>query len=206
MELYIQPVGALQTNCYFLASEAKNAAVFDPGDDFEEIVSALEDLELTPVMIILTHGHFDHVGAVNRLRAEYDIPVYAHKEEVELLTDLKLNRAIYHKLEGDNYLVQPDHLLEEGDTISLDELTMKVLHTPGHTKGGMCVICGNLLFTGDTLFKGECGRCDLAGGDYPTMLASLKKLAALEGDYNVLPGHGPNSTLQWERENNQYMK
>ena len=206
MELYVLPVGGLEENCYILTSEKKNAALIDPGDDYEEIVRSLEEYAITPTMIILTHGHFDHIGAVNRLREKYGLVVYGHKDDLELMVDIQKNRARYFKIDKSHYNVEPDKFVEDGDTITLDELTLKIIHTPGHTQGSICVTCGNIMFSGDTLFPSECGRCDMYGGDYDKMLASLQKLRNLEGDYNVLPGHGPATTLQTEREHNQYMK
>lgn len=205
MELYVQPVGGLQTNCYIVASHAKRAAIIDPGDDFAAIVKSLEGYGLTPAMIMLTHGHFDHIGAVNRLREKYQIPAYATREELPLLTDIQRNRARYHRVDKTQYHVEPDRYYSDGDTITMDELTFQIIATPGHTPGGVCIACENLLFTGDTLFPNDCGRCDLPGGDFEVMKRSLQKLKALERDYMVLPGHGPHTTLNQEKAHNPYM-
>lgn len=205
MEVYVLPVGGLQENCYIVESSAKNAVLIDPGDEYEKIVRSVEGYSLTPKMIILTHGHFDHIGAVARLRERYGVKVYIHENDAELLEDVQKNRARYHKLDKSQYVLEADEYVQDGDELTLDELTFKVIHTPGHTQGSICVICGSVMFTGDTLFPGECGRCDMYGGDYNMMLASLQKLKNLEGNYTVLPGHGPSTTLQEERERNEYM-
>lgn len=205
MEVYVLPVGGLEENCYIVQSSAKNAVLIDPGDDYEQIVRSLEGYSLTPKMIILTHGHFDHIGAVAKLRERYGIKVYIHENDAELLADIQKNRARYFKLDKSQYVIEADEYVKDGDELSLDELTFKIIHTPGHTQGSICIICGGVMFTGDTLFPGECGRCDMYGGDFTMMLESLQKLKNLEGNYTVLPGHGPSTTLQAERENNQYM-
>ncbi len=205
MELYVQPVGGLQTNCYIVASKENRAAIIDPGDDFAALVKSLETYGLAPAMILLTHGHFDHIGAVNQLREKYRIPVYASREELPLLTDIQRNRARYHRVDKAQYNVQPDHFYADGDSIALDELTFEVIATPGHTPGGVCLACENLLFTGDTLFPNDVGRCDMFGGDFPAMKRSMEKLKALKKDYMVLPGHGPHTTLDQEKAQNPYM-
>lgn len=206
MKLYTLPVGQLLTNCYVLASEKGRAAIVDPGDDPLDVAALLEKNSLTPAMILLTHGHFDHIGGVKELVARYGIPVYGSRDELPLFTDLRRNQAVYVHGTPERYHVEPDHLVEDGDEITLDELTIRVLATPGHTPGGVCYLCGGLLFSGDTLFAGSIGRCDLLGGDYETLLHSLSRLDQLEGEYQVLPGHGHDSTLTYEKAANPYFE
>ncbi len=206
MDVYVLPVGPLQTNCYFLASTTGNAAVIDPGDEFEKIYHSLTQYNLTPTMVLLTHGHFDHIGAVGALREKFGLPVYIHQADEVLLGDTRRNRARYFKVNQANYQFTPDYHYTEGQTIALDELNIEVLHTPGHTRGGVCLRCESMLFVGDTLFPNDCGRWDLEGGNREELLASLQKLRALPGDFQVLPGHGPATTLEQERHQNPYMQ
>ena len=195
MKLYTFPLGPLETNCYVLADEhTRRCAILDPGGDGAALARWLEQQRLTPAYLFLTHGHYDHVGGIAEVRAEYpDLPVYVHE------ADIALPPQMARGLSWTN-------TYGEGDTLSLDSITFRVLHTPGHTPGSVCLIAGNLLFSGDTLFAGSCGRTDFPGGSWKEMLASLKRLAQLEGDYTVLPGHGEASTLKTERAANPYMK
>ncbi len=195
MKLYSFPLGPLETNCYVVADEATGrCAIVDPGDDGAAVAQWLEQQQLTPAYLFLTHGHYDHVGGIADLRAEYpDLPVYVHTADTALPP--QLSRGLSWT-----------HTYDEGDTISMDSITFYVLSTPGHTPGSVCLVAGNLLLSGDTLFAGSCGRTDFPGGSWQQMLASLKKLAQLEGDYTVLPGHGGATTLQTERDTNPYMK
>lgn len=189
MKLTTVPVGALQTNCYLLASEKGNAIIFDCGDEANRIMRAIEAERLTPRYICITHGHHDHIGAVEALRSRYSLPVVISEGEAPCL----------RSREG-------LQIVREGDVIALDELQLRVLSTPGHTVDGLTYQCGELLFTGDTLFFEDCGRCDLAGGDYGVIQRSLRKLSELPGDYTVLPGHGPSSTMEHERARNPYFE
>lgn len=195
MKLYSFPLGPLETNCYVVADEATGrCAIVDPGDDGAAVAQWLEQQQLTPAYLFLTHGHYDHVGGIADLRAEYpDLPVYVHTADTALPP--QLSRGLSWT-----------HTYDEGDTISMDSITFHVLSTPGHTPGSVCLVAGTLLLSGDTLFAGSCGRTDFPGGSWQQMLASLKKLAQLEGDYTVLPGHGGATTLQTERDTNPYMK
>ena len=191
MELFTFPLGQLETNCYVLADEKTHrCAIVDPGDDGDAVAQWLSGKGLTPAYIFLTHGHYDHVGGIADLRAEYpDLPVYVHTADTALPP--QLSRGLSWT-----------HTYDEGDTISMDGITFRVLHTPGHTPGSVCLVAGTLLLSGDTLFAGSCGRTDFPGGSWQQMLASLKKLAQLEGDYTVLPGHGGATTLQTELDTN----
>lgn len=203
MELYVMQVGAIGTNCYLIASEAGNAAIVDPGAQADKIARALEEKGLIPKMILLTHGHFDHIGAVDVLRSQYGIPVYVHEADEEMLADSSKNGGM--GLVGQHVTAHSDNLVEDGDGIPLDELTFHVIHTPGHSKGSVCYAVDSVLLTGDTLFCGSIGRTDLYGGDYKEICQSLKKLADLEGDYRVCPGHDRMSTLDSERNQNPYL-
>lgn len=197
MEIRHIYIPSVYTNCYVLADEASGAAtVIDPGDDVTETLLDLcaeKGWQLRSVF--LTHGHFDHIGGVAALQGAIpDLPVYLHPGDAGCGQPMK-NTAELHNVK----------LWREGDVVPLGNLQVEVLSTPGHTKGSVCLRCQDVLFTGDTLFAGECGRTDLPGGDYGEMMASLKRLAQLEGDFQVLPGHEGFSTLERERQSNYYM-
>ncbi len=197
MEIRHIYIPSVYTNCYVLADEASGAAaVIDPGDDVTETLLRLcTDNGWQLRSVFLTHGHFDHIGGVAALQGAIpDLPVYLHPGDADCGQPMK-NTAELHNVK----------LWREGDVVPLGNLQVEVLSTPGHTKGSVCLRCQDALFTGDTLFAGECGRTDLPGGDYGEMMASLKRLAQLEGDFQVLPGHEGFSTLERERQSNYYM-
>lgn len=207
MNVTIMPVGTLGANCYILSSQEKNCAIIDPGAQPDKIAKAIKDAGLTPQMILLTHGHHDHIGAVNQLKGYFpDCKRYIGVRDVEYLTDPDKNRAIFHYKNPEEFRIDGAETLAEGDSLTMDELTIRVLETPGHTQGGLTYLCEDALFTGDTLFYQNCGRCDLYGGDYEMLKQSLKKLAELPGDYIVYPGHERTSSLEHERKNNHYMR
>lgn len=192
------PVGPIGTNCYLLGDEtAKVCAMVDPGGDPEEILSMIQASGLVLTAILLTHGHYDHTGGVEGLeRAFPDTPVYIHQSDAQgvdptLFPPLPAGQVRYYG---------------EGDTVAVGGLTVEVLHTPGHSKGSVVLKVGDVLFTGDTLFQGSCGRTDLPGGSYQEIMTSLARLAALPGDYRVCPGHEGLSTLDAERQRNYYMR
>lgn len=203
MRIYTLQVGEIGTNCYLAASDAGNAAIVDPGAEPERIAAALTQYSLTPALILLTHGHFDHIGAAEALRQWYHIPLYVHAADAELLSDPAKNGG--KGLMGREVTAGCDHLLVDGDRIPLDELEFQVIHTPGHTKGSVCFAADGLLLTGDTLFCRGIGRTDLYGGSFPEIRRSLSRLATLEGDRRVFPGHGPATTLDAERAENPYL-
>ena len=196
-------VGFVSTNCYLLGDEgSKKAAVIDPGDHGKKIYELLKQDGYTPEMILLTHGHFDHVDGVRDfLAASGSIPVYiSEKDYPSCPTNFHISACGDGRGELDEV-----RFLKEGDTLTLGSLTIHVLETPGHTGGGLTYQVEDVLFTGDTLFEGSCGRTDFANSSVPAMYASLKKLGALEGDFRVCPGHGGVSTLARERQSNPYL-
>ena len=197
MQIKMMQVGPLGTNCYLLEDEAsKTAAVVDPGGDALRILSQAQADGVTIRLILLTHAHFDHTGGVSALRkALPDVPVYLHPADAALL-----GSEVFPAIGA------PTVPYEEGDTVALGDLTIQVLHTPGHTPGGVCLLAGDALFTGDTLFCGSMGRTDFAGGSYEQIMASLKRLAQLPGDYRVLPGHMDATTLDRERQSNFFLR
>ena len=194
MKLTSLTVGAIGTNCYIIYNEdTKSAVVIDPSDQASLVLARLDALGLELRAILLTHAHFDHGGDVKRLLEKRPAPVYCHPAEGSLPSWLT------HRL------LWTDELAE-GQTLDFDGLRFKVLHTPGHSPGSVCFLCGASLFAGDTLFAGSCGRTDLPGGSWKDMAASLRRLASLEGDYTVYPGHGEATTLEAERQRNPYLE
>ena len=194
MRLTTLTVGSIGTNCYMLYhEESKAAVIIDPGDEAALVEARIAALGLRPLAILLTHAHYDHGGDVGRLLAKHAVPVYCHP------ADRALPSWLTHGLEWSDEL-------SEGQTLDFEGLRFTVLHTPGHTPGSVCLLCGNMLFAGDTLFAGSCGRTDLPGGSWKDMAASLRRLASLEGNYTVYPGHGETTTLAEEREGNPYME
>ncbi len=197
MNIQTMCVGPIETNCYFL-EDSGYLAIIDPGDQAEDIQKAVEELGADPVYILLTHGHYDHTTAVPALHRAYpQAKIYIHK------SDAYGAGTTLFPLIG-----QVEELLfyTEGDTLPLGTHMIEVIHTPGHSKGSVTLKVGDTLFCGDTLFAGSCGRTDLRGGSYEEILTSLGRLGKLEGDYRVLPGHGPETTLEEEREYNPYLR
>lgn len=194
LTLHTLPLGAYQTNCYILHQEASSSCVvIDPGYTPEVILDFLAGKGLTLEAILLTHGHFDHVGAVRDLAAETGCRVWLNPDDLSMPPKLTAGPLYY----TDTY--------SEGDTISPAGISFQVLSTPGHTPGSVCLIAENFLFSGDTLFAGSCGRTDLPGGSTHAIRESLHRLAELPGDYSVHPGHGESTTLAWEKQYNPYM-
>ena len=205
MKLFTLPVGMVQTNCYIAADEnTGGCAVIDPGGDAVRILGLLKRENLAVKYIFLTHGHFDHILAVPEIKRITGAPVVIHKADTALLSDSRLTGIPVRVPVFE--AVSADTTVSGGEDFSVGSLTFSWISTPGHTPGSCCIICGGSLFSGDTLFAGDCGRCDLPGGDYGQMLNSLKALAALPGDYNVYPGHGGATTLDRERKFNNYMR
>jgi glyoxylase-like metal-dependent hydrolase (beta-lactamase superfamily II) len=205
MNIYRLPVGELRANCYIIETANKNAVAVDTGSDFPKIKSFLDENGLTLKKILLTHGHYDHIGAVKDAVLSYGAEVYIHEEDAPMLESRTKSLADAIGAGAFNE-VADFKTVKDGDIITLDELSFEVIHTPGHTKGGVCYKCGNSLFTGDTLFKLSMGRTDFPGGSLGEMIWSLRKLAVLDGDYDVYPGHNETSTLSFERKNNPCLK
>ena len=197
MKVKMMQVGPIGTNCYILEDGGK-IAVIDPGDEAGRILEVLEETEGTVEYILLTHGHYDHTTAVPELhQALPEAKIYIHQ------ADANGAGSRLFPLAG-----QVDDLLlyDEGDTLPLGDLTIEVLHTPGHSPGSVTLKAGDALFTGDTLFAGDCGRTDLRGGSWEEILVSLGRLGRLEGNYHVLPGHERTSDLDTERQVNRYLR
>ena len=205
MRILCLPVGELQANCYIVHDDDCRAAVIDPGEQAPDILAVVQERGLTVEAILLTHVHFDHMMAAAELAAATGAPVMAPAGDAAALSDPKLNLSELF-LPGGALTLAADRLLADGDEVTVGALTLRTLHTPGHTPGSSCYRCGDMLFTGDTLFAGSVGRIDFPGGDGVAMRDSLALLAALPGETTILPGHGPESTIDAERRTNPFME
>ena len=208
VKFYMKPVGAIGTNCYIVFdSNSDICAVIDPGAQGDKLAAALTEHGLKPAYILLTHGHYDHIGGVNQLRKAFpEAKLAIGKKDAEQLQDLEKSLAASHGFPGRGYIMEADELLSDGDQIEVGPLTFTVIDTPGHTLGCVTYRCGDLLFTGDALFRGSVGRTDLYGGSYSVLMDSVRKLADLEGNFHVLPGHGLDTMLEEERLHNPYLR
>ena len=192
------PVGQLETNCYVVTDEKSlDCAVIDPGDESNTILDYMESNHLHCEAILLTHGHYDHVGAVLQVMEETGAPVYICPRDDARITGER--HYSFPMPEGGRYF-------DEGDVLNFAGMDFQILATPGHSPGSVCIICGDAIFTGDTLFRGSCGRADLPGGDMMEELRSLKRLCELPGDYEVYPGHMDATSLDRERRFNPFLE
>lgn len=204
MEIRCMVAGDFFTNCYIVWGGAPGRAVLiDPADNAPGLLRLLDGLRLIPGAVLLTHGHYDHILAVPGLQGRWpDLPVYCHPLDVpRALTERDMGRTYPTVASFANL-----RTLTDGQELELAGLAFRVLHTPGHTPGSVTFRAGDALFTGDTLFHGDIGRTDFEGGDDGQMTASLVRLAALEGDFRVLPGHEEGSTLEEERRGNPWLR
>ena len=193
-KIHTLTLGLYQTNTYIIhEASSKSCCVIDPGYEAATILDKLEDLGLTLDAILLTHGHFDHVGAVKDLAADTDCRVFVCAEDA-LLPPMFTGGTLYYT---DTYA--------EGSILNIAGLYIHVLHTPGHTPGSVCLLVEDALFSGDTLFAGSCGRTDI-GGDWAAIQKSLKRLSSMDADFTVFPGHGESTTLAAEKRYNPYMR
>ena len=204
MEISVLRLGQVSTNCYIFREEnSKKCGVVDPGDQGEKVSTWLMGRELEPEAVLLTHGHFDHILGIPGLRKEWpSLPVYCHPAD---MGDGDVSRVFGQSFPTVRSFgnITP---YREGDVISVAGCRVEVLETPGHTPGSVTLRSGGVLFTGDTLFAGSMGRTDLPGGDEGQIMRSLRRLYELEGDYQVLPGHEEQSTLEQERKTNYCMR
>lgn len=198
-------VGPLQVNCYIVCDpEMKEAVIIDPGEEGDRILRYVEQEGLTITKVINTHGHFDHIGANRKILQETGAALLIHKDDLPLLMHAKNHAEIY----GLSVISspEPDQLLHEGDTFQIGRFSCEVFHVPGHSPGGICLLCAGHLFVGDVLFSGSIGRTDLPGGNFDSLVEGVRdKLFALPDQTIVHPGHGPDTTIDEERRSNPFV-
>ena len=189
-------------NCYVVTNSFRQALIVDPGSDAEGILKLISELGVQPVAIMNTHAHFDHVGAVSALMDKFGIPFFLHGHDEKLLKQANLYKLLFG--EKKNISIPPfwEDFAKRPDLLNVADFTVKVIHTPGHTAGGVCLVIGNALFSGDTLMPGGAGRTDLPGGDKAKLMESLQKLQELPQNYMVYAGHGKPFMLQEFWKNN----
>ncbi len=203
MKIDVIPLGYIQANCYLISTESA-AVVVDPGYDSDAVTDFLKKNANKERLILLTHGHFDHIGGAYKLREQTDTKIAIGK-----LDNPALSNPVYNLSDEFNAGLTPfsaDILLNDNDVFSVGDLSFKVLHTPGHTVGGVSFLLDKVLFSGDTLFAGSIGRTDFYGGDFATLKASVEKLYTLDGDTVVLSGHGGKTTIEYEKNNNPFIR
>jgi len=204
MKIIAFVLGDFGTNCYLVIDEnSKKACLIDPAMYDKKIVNAITSEGITLEYIILTHGHFDHILGANIFKEKTGAKIAAHEAENEYLRDPKKSLT---SLKGGG-TIAVNQYIKENDILTFGGISFRVIHTPGHTKGSCCFACEDekVVFTGDTLFNGSIGRCNFYGGDFDTMLLSLKKLKSLDQNYTVYPGHGDSTTLDDEKAYNPYL-
>ena len=206
MILHTLTVGPLGVNCYLVGDDkTREAIVIDPGGNARDILDTLRREQLKTVAIVNTHAHFDHVIALTEIRAQTHAPFYLHADEVNVLAGAQLGAGMFGFA-----MPQPapaERLLHEGDQVQVGSIALQVLHTPGHTPGGICLWHDDHVFVGDTLFQGSIGRTDLPGGDYGTLMRSIRdKLLTLPDETVVHPGHGEPTTIGAERQLNPFLR
>lgn len=199
MIIKVFPFGIYDENIYvFIDEKSREAAIVDPGGQGARLIDEIEGLNCKIKYILLTHGHFDHVSALKEVKSKYDVPVYMHKDEAELMVK---DNTVFGEI-PDEY-----ETIEDGDVLSFGSTEIKCIHTPGHTKGGVCFLVEESIFTGDTLFQGSIGRSDFIGGDFNQLVSGIKeKLMVLDGNIKVYPGHGPSSTIAHEKMRNPFLQ
>ncbi|MDP2843523.1 MAG: MBL fold metallo-hydrolase [Acetobacterium sp.] len=206
MQVIKKSLGQMGTNCYLVWDEKTlEAAVIDPGFEDQRISDSINENKLKVKYILLTHGHFDHLGGVNQIRKLTGAKVLIHENDADCLLDPRRNLSV---LAGMSMVLEPaDGYLNENETITLGTVVIRVIHTPGHSKGGICLLAEDQLFAGDTLFNTSIGRTDFADGDLNELLNAIEtKLFILDDATTVLPGHGENTTIGYEKMNNPFLK
>ena len=204
MQVKLMQLGMIGTNCYiFWDEDSRKCAIVDPGDSGERVADFIKGQGLEPVAILLTHSHFDHILGIPGIRAAWpNLPVYCHPADVdETRKTVTLFGSTFPAVSAFGNITP----YVDGDQVEVGGITVEVISTPGHTPGGVTLKAGDILFTGDTLFRSSIGRTDLEGGNFGTLMQSLKKLGGLEQNYRVCPGHEGLSTLDDEKKYNGYL-
>lgn len=202
------PLGPLQTNAYIIEDENKECVIIDPGSEGKRLVKNLEKKELRPIAILLTHAHFDHIGAVDDVREKWDCPVYIHINEQDWLMNSALNGSKYFGLEEEIVVKEADHLLNEEGKLTIGSFSFEVYETPGHSPGSVSYYLKeqSIVFSGDALFARSIGRTDLPGGSHKQLIQSIhEKLLVLPENTIVAPGHGPLTTIMNEMNENPFL-
>ena len=194
--------GMCETNSYIISDENGVCVIVDPEGRADVYTRYIESNALKPEAILLTHAHFDHIGAMEPLRKEYSVKVYAGEREKTVLNDPRINLT---SMIGQGRSFEADVYLSDGEEFTIGSMTFKTVYTPGHTCGSVVYLIDRVMIAGDTLFMGSCGRTDFPTGDWGKMNESLQMLKNLDGDYRVLSGHGPETTLERERRTNMFM-
>lgn len=204
MQIKRIPAGVYGANCYILIDETtRDCAVIDPGGDGEELIKYIKELKTNPKFILLTHGHIDHTGAVGDIASEFNIDTHIHNSDNVLIEN---NEFMFGPLTYKGEKLKLINDVQESKIFLLGSLEIKAIETPGHTPGGVCFFIENTLFTGDTLFLRSIGRTDLSGGNFQTLINSINnKLMTLEDSITVYPGHGPSTSISYERNNNPFI-
>jgi hydroxyacylglutathione hydrolase len=198
MKVLVMPVGSYEANCYIIKDEAsQEIAVIDPGASGNLLIKEIEKLQGKVKYIFLTHGHSDHTGAVKDLTEHFKAPIYISQKDEALIIK---GEFMFGKIKVDGYI-------KDGDSLYIGNLEIKCIETPGHTPGGVCFLINGSLFSGDTLFAQSIGRTDLAGGDFETIIHSIKnKLFTLSEEIKVFPGHGPETSIKVEKKYNPFFR
>ena len=206
MEIIRVPAGVYAANCYIIYSKTtKEGIIVDPGGDADDLVEYIKRNDLSIKHIILTHGHGDHIGGVKELKEALEATIMIHEDDREMLIDG--NKNLSTSMAMGTVEIEPDVLLKDGDIIEFGDLKAEVIHTPGHTEGCICIKIGENIITGDTLFAGSIGRTDLFGGNYESIIKSIKeKLMIYPDEIQVFPGHGTPSTIGKERVSNPFLR
>ena len=208
MNWYPLPLGPLQTNCYILSEKDSSCLIIDPGEEPEKIIQYISGKKLKPKAILLTHAHFDHIGAVDPIREKYSLPVYIHRKEAKWLSDPALNGS--QSFLGGQMIIakSADHLISAEQEMEIGGFLFKIFETPGHSPGSVSFYFekAGLIASGDTLFQSSIGRTDLRGGNESELLKNIhEKLLILPEDTIVLPGHGPATTIGQEMDSNPFL-
>lgn len=208
MKIDMLPLGMVQANCYLLQDNKKNCIVIDPGGQGEMLIDFIKEKNLNPIAILLTHAHFDHIGAVDDVIAEWDIPLYMHKKEFNWLKDSKLNGSTFFGLPDVTVLKTPEKINMEKPLV-VEEFQFDVFHTPGHSPGSVSFYLKEegIVISGDALFQGSIGRTDLVDGNFDVLKKSIEeKLFTLPDETVVYSGHGMSTTIGYEKSNNSFLK
>jgi hydroxyacylglutathione hydrolase len=198
-------LGPMQANCYLLECEKTHSAiVIDPGDDADQVLYLINERKLKLEIIINTHGHIDHIAANTDLKEKTTAKLYIHRADADMIINQQGNLSAFIGMPFAS--VPPDRLLDDGDIINAGEMSLKVIHTPGHSPGSICLLADDVIFTGDLLFASSIGRYDFPGSSYDLIMESLKKIMEFGDDLTVYPGHGPETTIGEERLTNPFLQ